>query len=58
MKERETFIAITGCSHDEVDQWFQLGDNDLDRSVELYYNMNNIDTTGVSNIVQENQKRI
>tara|TARA_E500000178_G_C17032655_1_gene761399 strand:- start:2477 stop:3478 length:1002 start_codon:yes stop_codon:yes gene_type:complete len=56
MKERETFIAITGCSHDEVDQWFQLGDNDLDRSVELYYNMNNIDTTDVSNIVQENQK--
>ena len=40
MEERDTFVAITGCLPDEVDQWFQLGDNDLDRSVELYYNMN------------------
>ncbi len=53
MEERDTFVAITGCSPDEVDQWFQLGDNDLDRSVELYYNMNNLDTTDVSNNIQK-----
>ena len=53
MEERDTFVAITGCLPDEVDQWFQLGDNDLDRSVELYYNMNNLDTTDVSNNIQK-----
>jgi hypothetical protein len=45
MENRETFIAITGCSPDEVDQWFQLGDNNLDRSVEIYYSMSGIDTS-------------
>jgi|SaaInlStandDraft_6_1057023.scaffolds.fasta_scaffold03109_3 hypothetical protein len=57
MENRETFIAITGCSSDEVDQWFQLGDNNLDRSVEIYYNMSGIDTSKANsndnNIISE-----
>lgn len=48
MENRETFIAITGCSPDEVDQWFQLGDNNLDRSVEIYYSMSGIDNFNIN----------
>ena len=56
MENRETFIAITGCSPDEVDQWFQLGDNNLDRSVEIFYNMSGIDRLNIdeSNDISKN----
>lgn len=64
MEYKETFIALTGCLPDEVDQWFQLGDNNLDRSVELYFNMNSLDSSAVnlsdiqSNYNFENSKSI
>jgi len=39
---KDSFIDITGCEPDEAGHWLELGNNNLETAIELYYNKENI----------------
>jgi hypothetical protein len=39
---KDSFIQITGCEPDEADHWLELGNNNLETCIELYYNKEDI----------------